>query len=308
MNTLIKKSTIAVAVSVALGSSAAWAGPLDPSNEASTYNDTSVSLYKDVSVTKDLNLSGDVAIKGLVQVDSSAMATVDNKQTNYGNKVSTGDVQDPTFTSTTNSVSGNDGNLGVNVTAGIYNQQDNAAAIASFASPAQAAGTDYLGSADAEVFSNQNLSGKADNFYPGTVDQASTDSSNYGNRYDVDLVGAVFDATTGSIDTNNGNIGINASAGVSNLQKNSLAIALGNSGLSEASSATLQETAGLSTQVTAAADAFGNVAVSTYTATLGDVTGNAGNIGVNLASGSSNLQANSLSLAVVNNTTPIAQP
>lgn len=292
MKTLIKKSTLAVAVSVVLGSSAAWADPVIPVNDVTATNTTNVNLDKTVTVNKDFSLNGEVAIKGLVQVDSSAMATVDNKQSNHDNKVSTGDVQDPAFTTTTSEISGNTGNVGVNVTAGLYNQQDNAAAISSFANPQQASGTDYKGSADAEVFSNQNLAGSSSSATPGQVATAS-------NGFDVDLVGASYNATTGVIDGNSGNLGVNVSAGVSNLQKNSLAIAQGDSGLSEASSATLQETSGLSTQVTASSDQFGNTIVASYNANLGAVTGNAGNVGVNLSSGTSNIQANSLALATV---------
>lgn len=298
MNTLIKKSTIAVAVSVVLGSSAAWAE--DGSDRSvSYYNDIYVDLDKTVDVYKDFDLEGDVKIKGLIQVDSNAMAIVDNKQLNHGNTVSTGDVEDPAFEASTTDITGNSGNVGINVTAGIYNQQDNAAAISSINNPAQAAAPDYLGSADAETFTYQSLEGKKHS--PKTDgEQASVESTGDGGRYlDVDLIGASYNATTGLIDGNAGNIGVNVSAGVGNLQKNSLAIATGDSGLSEATAATLQETTGVRTQVTAAADQFGNIIVASYTATLGTVSNNTGNIGVNLASGSSNLQANSLALAVV---------
>lgn len=283
MKNIFKKTGIALSVSMILGTSSAWAETIEVDNEVSTFNSTSVDLTKTVDVNKNLDISGEVAIKGLIQVDSNAMAVIDNKQINYNNRVSTGEVEDPAFEATTTDISGNSGNIGINAAAGLYNQQDNAAAISSINNPDQAAPPDYLGSADAEIFTNQNLVG------------TGVESE----EFDVDLIGSAFNATTGLIDGNSGNIGINVSAGVSNLQKNSLAIAVGDSGLSEATSATLQETSGLSTQVTAVADGFGNVAASTYTASLGTVSNNAGNIGVNLSSGSNNLQANSLSLAVV---------
>ncbi len=280
MKHLIRKSSIAIAVAFALSSSAVWAASdgstsistvssnssSDPTNSSiSTYNDTSVSLYKDVNVHKDLNLTGDVAIVGKILVNSNAMAIVDNKQLNYNNYV---DMPDPAFTATTGDISTNSGNLGVNVTAGENNQQDNAAAIAT------ADASFVLGSTDAEVF----------------VQQSVWNNQQY-------ISGATLNAET-NVNANTGNVGVNVSAGVSNLQKNNLAISTGTSGLAEASSATLQETTGISTMLTADILPGGPVPV-TYTSTLVGVAGNTGNTGVNLATGTNNLQANSLAISAV---------
>lgn len=265
MKTLIRKSTIAVAVSVVLGSSAAWAEEF-ATTTVNADNDTSVTLYKKVDVNKDLDLTGTVEIQGKVLVNSNSLAVVDNKQLNHNNFV---DSPDPSFTATTGVITGNAGNLGVNVTAGENNQQDNAAAIAA---------TDasfVLGSTDAETFTQQRLW-----------------------ENETHLTGAQLNATT-QVDGNTGNVGVNVSAGVSNLQKNNLAISTGHSGLAEASSATLQETTSINTTLTDGISPSGVVPVS-YTSTLTGVSGNTGNTGVNLATGSNNMQANSLAIASVN--------
>ncbi len=288
MKNLFKKSTLAVAVSLVLGSSAVWAQEVpgvietnvtDPTDSTiKTKNKTDVSLTKDITVTKTYNQKGDVTIAGKILVDSSSMATVDDKQLNYNNNVKSGQTStDPVFNATTGAISGNAGNVGINVTAGVNNQQDNAAAISSANSPVGDLAF-VLGSTDAEIYTHQSV---------------------WDNR--TKLIGAQLTAATGVIDANTGNLGVNVSAGVSNLQKNNLAISVGSSGLAEASSATLQETTNLDTEIVdSAGDVFGRGAVNTtYTSTLGAVTGNAGNIGVNLASGSNNLQANSLSISAV---------
>jgi len=279
MKHLIRKSTLAVAVTVALGSSAVWAEPTptptptqggngnaDPTNSSiSTSNNTDVSLTKNVDVAKNVNLSGEVKIGGKILVNSNAMAVVDNKQLNYGNNV---DSPDPAFTATTGDITGNAGNLGVNVTAGENNQQDNAAAIAT------SDASFVLGSTDAEVFVHQSV---------------------WNNKQA--LSGAQLNATT-NVNANTGNVGVNVSAGVSNLQKNNLAISTGKSGLAEASSATLQQTTGITTALSADLLPSGPVPVA-YTSNLVGVAGNTGNTGVNLATGTNNLQANSLAISAV---------
>lgn len=285
MKNLIKKSAIAAAVSLVMGSSAVWAAdPTTPAEDPTastitTNNNTDVSLKKDISVSKDYTQAGTVEIAGVIKVDSSSASTVDDKQLNYGNSVKSAEgSSDPTFTANTGAISNNAGNVGVNSAAGVNNQQDNAAAISTSTSP-QGDLAFVLGSTDAEVFVHQSV---------------------WNN--DTNLTGAQLDAKTGVIDGNAGNLGVNVTAGVSNLQKNNLAISNGDSGLAEASSATLQETTGITTTL---ADNSGNIfgigAVATkYTAAVGDVTNNAGNIGVNVASGSNNLQANSLAISAVN--------
>ncbi len=268
----IRKSTLAVAVTVALGSSAAWAevevngtsgDPTATSIGADNY--TNVSLNKELSTYKEVELSGTVEVVGKVLVNSNATAVVDNKQLNYDNYV---DMPDPDFTASTGDITGNAGNLGVNVTAGENNQQDNAAAIATSDQ------SFVLGSTDAETFTNQSV---------------------WNNEQHI--AGAALNATT-NVNGNTGNVGVNVSAGVSNLQKNNLAIATGVSGLAEATSATLQETTGINTTLQADILPGGPVPV-TYNSNLVGVAGNTGNTGVNLATGTNNLQANSLAISAV---------
>jgi len=295
MKKLLKKSAIAIGVSLVLGSSPVWAvdpptdggGPQysDPTKvEIEASNETSVDLSKKVSVSKDYNITTDektgVTIAGLIKVDSASMAVVDDKQLNYDVGVH-GGLVDPTMDAKTGTINGNAGNVGVNVTAGVANQQDNAAALSDGKSPVSgtAAGDDrtqILGSTDAEVFTNQSL---------------------WHNNSDIN--GAKLSATTDSINSNAGNLGVNVSAGVSNLQKNNLAISTGESGLAEASSATLQETHAITSALNdVPANVLGvGAAPTSYTSDLGAISANSGNVGVNLASGTNNLQANTLAIA-----------
>lgn len=283
MKNLIKKSTFAV--SIVLGSSAAFAQepPAEPVPERTriinTTNETTARLSKDISVEKNLKLEGSVEINGKIVVEANTMAVVDDKQLNYDNKLNTDTVGDPEFNATVGTVSGNAGNIGVNVTSGAFNQQDNAAAIA-------ASDQSFLhGSTDAEIFSHQRL---------WTSDEASDDSG-------LTLNGPQFTASITTIDGNEGNAGINISSGVSNQQKNNVAISTGVSKLAEASVAVLQEVTGMTATLnTVEADGLGGAPIGiNFTASVGDVTNNIGNVGVNVASGVFNQQANNLSITAV---------
>ncbi len=293
------KSTIGLAVSVVLGSSAAWAqvppaaAPAAPAaaakkdpgpviaTTATAKNLNDVSLKSDIKTNNQVAIEGNAQVIGTIRVDSSSLAAVDNKQFNHDNSVdntlppltdSNGNpveqLQSQTFHSQTAAIAGGAGNLGVNVTSGENNQQDNAAAIA-------AADATFLqgGSTNAQVSVNQSV---------------------WNNSINVN--GATYTASTGTITGNAGNTGVNVSSGVSDVQKNGLAISSGHSRLAAASSAALQETYAITTTAHYGRDVNGPVQ-TTYTSNLGGITGNAGNTGVNLATGNNNLQANSLSIA-----------
>ncbi len=291
MKHLMRKSTIAI--SLILGSSAVFAQevPSDgvPSHDVSTKNKTAVKLSKDIDVSKDLDLAGKVDISGKIVVNANTMAVVDDKQLNYDNNLNTDTVGDPEFNATVTDVSGNAGNVGVNVTSGAFNQQDNAAAIA-------ASDQSFLhGSTDAEIFSQQRI---------WTSDKEEGDNGPvFSSRKESGLTlnGPQFTAAIDTIDSNEGNIGINISSGVSNQQKNNVAISTGVSKLAEASVAVLQEVTGMTATLnTVAADGVGGSGIGiNFTSSVGSVTGNQGNVGLNVASGIYNQQANNLSITAV---------
>ncbi len=193
------------------------------------------------------------------------------------------------------------GNIGVNLTSGIFNQQSNNMAAS------HAAHSDYASaSVDTDQFSVLNYASSGLNGGYYYEDYASNSTGLYGHV----LVGA------------GGNIGVNEAAGISNQQSNSLAIATAANSDSEgyAIGATANVNA---TQVLGGNGStqgsydysydsqsgpwYGfddNFFNTTNVAGLGsDALKNAsGNIGVNMASGTNNQQSNSLALSSTKNT------
>ncbi|MDN0081543.1 hypothetical protein QU487_02055 [Crenobacter sp. SG2305] len=173
-----------------------------------------------------------------------------------------------TATLSRDSVTHNAGNTAVNVAAGIGNQQKNVLALANHDN---------------------------DNHQPVELLNANASSAqlmldtNLGTRWgwgDIDFHSAVYD----SIERNSGNIGVNVGAGAFNQQGNALAVATADS--AELSSATA---GGI--QVIADARLDIDRALDTRATVRDSVNHNSGNIGVNVASGIGNQQANLLAIA-----------
>src|SRR5690606_6944267 len=107
-----------------------------------------------LSLNSDINFSGDPTISGDIEIDSAAIALIDNRQAISGNITANELV---TNRASIRSDVGTEasGNLQFNTAAGDNNLQDNAAALsaadASFA----------FGMADAEIFVRQQGSGNA---------------------------------------------------------------------------------------------------------------------------------------------------
>ncbi|WP_353191768.1 hypothetical protein [Pandoraea pnomenusa] len=158
------------------------------------------------------------------------------------------------------------GNIGVNVAAGADNAQANNVAIASLnAQPVYAS---------AQVFANQSSKGSA------SISQFYVNSS-VGD-------GALAGAT--------GNVGVNVASGVGNVQQNGLAAAVSQGGVGNykggAANATAQtdQTAGMK----ASGDFIANASLGN-----GALAWASGNVGVNVASGIGNVQANSLAISAI---------
>jgi len=274
---------------------------------ASWDNTVDVYLNWDVDVDKELQIDGSIRIEGFVEIDALAQATLDDKQIVDGNTVQFEDYQNAfqdwstvqdgaepglgqgpgdlfyteegspqgpalytnTVTAGSDTLANASGNIGLNMAAGDYNLQENAAVIAS------AEDLEGSGGAEAGSFSLQNL-------YNNGFNEFSYERENS----DVDNTVSIGSGLANGAD---GNIGVNAAAGAFNIQKNALVIATVTGGnLAEAVAGTMQD---LEENISVHEDTTNNVNIG------GSLIGASGNIGVNLASGVGNLQLNSLTIA-----------
>lgn len=172
------------------------------------------------------------------------------------------------------------GNLGVNLAAGYFNMQMNAATLAvSSDSNEDAEG----GWAEASTTSLQSLLGVRQAATPGFTapgddPEQGGDNNNFRDRNTV-LGGSV---------TGSGNIGVNAAAGTFNQQANLMTLAVATDAVLAEANAGLVQSAFLSS--VEQQDSINYVAGPT-------VAGASGNIGINFASGVGNQQLNSLTIA-----------
>lgn len=165
------------------------------------------------------------------------------------------------------------GNIGVNLAAGYFNDQMNAASIAvSSNSDPDAVG----GWAEASTTSLQSQLGVAQFASPETLEE--DDINNFRDRNSI----------MGADITGSGNIGVNAAAGSLNQQANLMTLAVANdSTLSEANSGLIQ----------ASTLSYVEQQDSINTVSGLSIAGASGNIGVNFAAGVGNQQLNSLTIA-----------
>lgn len=192
MNANIRKTLLALSVATLFGSITAYAQESSPDPHASN---SSVKFNKKVKLSSDISLSGDPSVRGRIDIDSAAIAIVDNAQSNGDNEGMNTNVENSASASD-NTAEGAAGNIGVNIAAGDNNQQDNAAALsatdASFA----------FGMADAEVFVNQQ------GVFNITTNVGVTNDAGIGDN-------AFANAS--------GNLGVNVTTGNNNQQKNAMA-------------------------------------------------------------------------------------
>lgn len=241
-----KMKPVAFVVSALLVSPMAFAGeygaPMEESLTVSVNNEIDVRLKKDIDVEKDVHIDGEIYFYGENEVDANAMAIVDDKQINTYNGVlnqhhdNDADVGD-------DALSNASGNIGVNVSAGDNNMQDNAAAIA------QTDASFVFGSADAEIFVTQGVAGNS-TYNDGNVNSASLSGN------------ALMNAA--------GNIGVNITSGNSNLQKNNTAVSVSTSRMSEATVANLQRSDYNMTENTGRVDVYTD---RTYVSMSGSLDG-----------------------------------
>lgn len=175
-----------------------------------------VNLEKDLRLSSDINFSGDPTITGDINLDSAAIAVIDNRQSISNNL--TGNSLVTNSASIADDVgAGASGNLGFNVVAGDNNAQDNAASLSA------ADASFSFGMADAEVFVNQAGFGNT------TMNSGVTNAAGLG--------GNAFGGASG-------NIGVNIASGNNNEQKNALAASVATSAMAQSSISSNQVSTG----------------------------------------------------------------
>lgn len=175
-----------------------------------------VNLEKDLRLSSDINFSGDPEITGAIDIDSAAIAVIDNRQTISANDASN-EMLDNTASISDDVASGASGNLGFNVAAGDNNTQDNAASLSA------ADASFSFGMADAEVFVNQGVGGNT------TMNEGVTNAAG--------LSGNAFSGASG-------NIGVNVASGNNNAQKNALAASVATAAMAQSSISSNQVSSG----------------------------------------------------------------
>jgi len=216
-----------------------------------------VNLEKDLRLSSDINFYGDPSISGDIDLDSAAIAVIDNRQAISGNTAENGLLQNNASIAD-DVASGASGNLGFNVAAGDNNAQDNAAALSA------ADASFSFGMADAEVFVNQ----------AGMNNM----TMNYGVTNAAGIGGNAFSAATG-------NIGVNAVSGNNNEQKNALAASVATSAYATSSISSNQ----VSTGNNVSNDGYYDYVLNTYAINLsGSVTGTTSSSGSGSYSGTGN--------------------
>ncbi|WP_182657138.1 MULTISPECIES: adhesin [Stenotrophomonas] len=175
-----------------------------------------VNLEKDLRLSSDINFSGDPQITGDIDLDSAAIAVIDNRQSISANEASN-EMLDNTASISDDVASGASGNLGFNVAAGDNNAQDNAASLSA------ADASFSFGMADAEVFVHQAVGGNT------TLNEGVTNAAGLG--------GNAFSGASG-------NIGVNVASGNNNAQKNALAASVATAAMAQSSISSNQVSSG----------------------------------------------------------------
>lgn len=180
-------------------------------------NDTEVTVEKTSDTDRYIDVKGDIDVDGTIPVGSSSAALTSQNQNNYENtNIDDGHgdfLVDNNAEAVENGLQGASGNIGLNISAGTNNAQDNSAALSKVDAEFVFAAADSI--------SNQN---------------AERNSYAYkGNQFDATLGGNTLrDAS--------GNIAVNIAAGNSNLQANSLAASVNTSGTMAEATVSSQQT------------------------------------------------------------------
>ncbi|WP_266159737.1 hypothetical protein [Dyella silvatica] len=306
MNANLKRTMIALAVATLFSTSMAYARDGE--------HNTSVEINKKVSLHSRTNIKADMDIDANIRVNAVGVALVDGTQSIHDNDTHNHDVTN------TAAISGNagqssQGNLGANIAAGDNNAQNNAGAIA--ATDASFA----FGGSGGDQGNNSDCNGRCGRGDPqaGGMADAESFARQSGQDNVIHNHGTVDSASIGdnAFENAKGNVGVNVASGDNNEQQNSLSASSATNSVYSTATATTNQSShdntvhndpvelgytdlwqftrhGLTETVTY------SYAQTTNSATMsGNAFANAqGNVGVNIASGTGNLQANSMSMAV----------
>ena len=265
------------------------------------YNNTDTSSY-----TNDDNIKQDIDVNFVFDpnVSKGTLASAHDTQKLLNLNVN---VPDPSTTTLGNSVKGNVGNVGVNAATGIFNQQANDVAMAVNQSghssdKRESGGDDHRGDTAAAAVTG----------YEQLVDGFKV---SIGTPYASDTNAATVNVND-SVKNNVGNVGVNATAGIGNQQKNDLAMAIdSNARLAYADAGGAQvgqnntySIIGGNSQLTGgmpwATEQTAPYIALNSTANMNDsVKDNVGNIAANVSAGIGNQQANGLAIAKADNAT-----
>jgi hypothetical protein len=290
MNANLRRTLIALSVLSVFAVTTAYA-------DGNSGSGTSVKITKKIALSTNINISGDPYVSGNIDVNAAAVALSQATQNSSDNSVknNAGVVNDSNISGDVgNSASGN---LGVNQAAGDFNAQGNSAAISAAGSSSSSSDASFTfgcdwggcggdpgsagGMADAETFAHQSLSGNT--------------TDNHGTTNNTNISGGAFNGASG-------NIGVNQASGDNNEQLNQLAAATTSDNVYALATSTLdQEWSGNKVSNDPYSQWCFDQNTSNNANLSGDVlSGASGNIGLNQASGTGNLQSNSLSMAVAN--------
>ncbi|MDD2749660.1 hypothetical protein [Acidithiobacillus sp.] len=289
MKTSIKLSPVAIAIAALVAAPMAFAAGASVNNGQQSSSNTQISV---MNSTNHANMLGNAGAGSVGNVGVNIATGNQNQQSNAGSLAANGKIHAASTAAvsatqgqgrnlaiqmvngsnnvnmTDHALSGASGNIGANMASGIFNQQQNNLAVSSakkaVSSTATTSTSQNLG---------QNLSASVYNF------------GSQGNANNTQIGGSALSNTAG-------NIGVNQAAGISNQQSNSMALASVSKKTtkSDASTYTAQSQGqNLAIQVVGGANAVDLTAHA--------LQGAAGNIGVNMASGSFNQQQNSTSIA-----------
>ncbi|RXZ44927.1 hypothetical protein [Crenobacter cavernae] len=256
----LQKTAIFLALSAAMSVAYANGDDTELDNELENEMSISSSLDNASSYEEEFEVEVEVEAEFDPELEGLANASTHDVQKNLDNEVDTevsyeADVEE--------SVTDIEGNAGVNVAAGVFNQQANNVAIASLDDAEDAAVRATT------AFEQLN----ADN-------EIETDYS----AMDADVEESVEDIE--------GNVGLNVAAGIGNQQKNDLAIAVADEGVLASASST-----GFQMNADNEVDSDGWWGGATSASLSDSVKCIEGNVGVNLAAGIGNQQVNTLSIA-----------
>lgn len=295
MNANLRRTLIALAVIGSFGASLAYAHDDGGSN-------SQVKISKRISLSSNINVSGDPYVDGKIDINAAAIAVSNGTQSSLYNSVhNDSDVSNSANISGTVG-NGASGNLGVNQASGDQNAQGNQAALADAGASVSDAGftfnCEHSGSgcggsqgqgsqagsmADAETFATQS------SYFSRTYNHGTTNSANISDH---------------AFNNASGNVGVNQAAGDGNEQLNQLSAATASNVAYAVATSTLdQEWSGNSVDNDPGTLGWCSYPQATTNSTnlSGSVLANAsGNIGLNQASGTGNLQSNSLAMGVSN--------